>query len=87
MQAEIDLLTFYFNGVLSKQFITLSEWVKISLSSLLTSIAYCLHFVDVVIVNNVIEGGVELVEEVHNLVGSAGARQLSKADNITVTGE
>lgn len=55
--------------------------------SLLTSIAYCLHFVDVVIVDNVIKGGVELVEEVHDLVGSAGTRQLSEADNIAVTGE
>lgn len=53
--------------------------------SLLTSVTYCLHFVDVIVVNNVIEGGVELVKEVHDLVGSAGTRQLGKADNITVT--
>ena len=55
--------------------------------SILTSIAYRLHFVHVIIVDNVIEGGVELVEEVHDLVGSAGTRQLSEADNIAVTGE
>lgn len=52
----------------------------------LTCIAYCLHFVDVVIVNNVIKAGVELVEEVHDLVGSAGTRQLSEAHNVTVAG-
>lgn len=56
---------------------------KIGLSILsLTSIAYRLHFVDVVVVNDVIKRGVELVEEVHNLVRSAGARELSEAHDV-----
>lgn len=60
-----------------------SFYAKIGLSILsLTSIAYCLHFVDVVVVNDVIKRGVELVEEVHNLVRSAGARELSEAHDI-----
>lgn len=54
---------------------------------ILTSIAYCLDFVDIIIVNDVIKCGVELVEEVHDLVRCAGTRQLSKADDITVTEE
>lgn len=54
---------------------------------ILTSITYRLHFVHIIIVNYVIKCGVELVEEVHDLVGSAGTRQLSKAHNITDRGE
>lgn len=52
-----------------------------------TSIADCLNFVDVIIVNDVIECGVELVEEVHDLVGGAGTRQLCKANDITAAEE
>lgn len=54
---------------------------------ILTCIAYCLHFVDIIVVNNVIKCGVELVEEVDHLVGSAGTRQQSKANDITVAEE
>lgn len=52
-----------------------------------TGIAYSLHFVHVIIVNDVIKGGIKLVQELHNLMWSAGTRQLSKANNVTVTQE
>lgn len=59
--------------------------IKTGLSVLLlTSIAYCLHFVDVVVVNDVIKCGVELVEEVDNLVRSAGPGELGEANDVTV---
>lgn len=54
---------------------------------MLTSIADCLHFVDVIVVNDVIKCGVELVEEVYNLVRSTGTRDLSEANNVTVPEE
>lgn len=50
---------------------------------ILTGVTNRLHFVDVIIVNDVIECGVELVEEVHHLVRGAGTRQLSEAHDIT----
>lgn len=53
----------------------------------LTGIPDSLHFVDVVIVDDVIEGGVELIEEVDHLMGSAGTRELSEAYNVTATRE
>lgn len=60
-----------------------SFYPKTGLSILpLTSVAYRLHFVDVVVVNDVVKRGVELVEEVHNLVRSAGARELSEAHDV-----
>lgn len=63
-------------------------YIKIGFSIfILTSITYCLHFVDVIVVNDVIECGVELVEEVYNLVRSTGTRQLSEANNVTVPEE
>lgn len=43
------------------------------LSARLTSISNSFHFVHVIAVNDVIKSGVELVEEVHYLVGGAGA--------------
>lgn len=52
--------------------------------SSLTSVANGLHFINVVIVNYVVKGGVELVEEVHDLMGRAGPRQLGEAHNVTV---
>lgn len=62
--------------------------IKIGLSILLlTSISYCLHFVDVIVVNDVIKCGVELVEEVYNLVRSTGTRELSEANDVTVPEE
>lgn len=54
---------------------------------LLTSIAYCLHFVDVIVVNDVIKRGVELVEEVYNLVRSAGTGELGEANDVTAPEE
>lgn len=51
----------------------------------LTSITNGLNFVHVIVVNNVIKRGVELVEEVHHLVRGAGARQLREAHDVTVT--
>lgn len=62
--------------------------LKIGFSVLeLTSIAYCLHLVDVVVVNDVVKSGVELVEEVYDLVRGAGARQLSEANDVAATQE
>lgn len=54
---------------------------------ILTSVTDGLYFVDIIVVNNVIECGVELVEEVHHLVRGAGTRQLREAYNVTVTGK
>ena len=49
-----------------------------------TGVTDGLHFVHVVVVDDVVEGGVELVEEVHHLVGRAGAGQLGEAYDVTV---
>lgn len=49
----------------------------------LTSISDSFHFVHVIVVNDVIKSGVKLIEEIHYLVGGAGARQLSKTHYIT----
>lgn len=54
---------------------------------ILTSITNCLNFVDIIVVNDVIECGVELVEEVHHLVRGAGTRQLREAHDVTVAGQ
>lgn len=51
----------------------------------LTGIADGLHLVDVVVVDDVIKGGVELVEEVHHLVGSAAAGQVCEAHDVAVS--
>lgn len=53
--------------------------VKLSL----TGVSDGLHLVDVMVVDDVIEGGVELVEEIHHLVGSAAAGQLRETHNVT----
>lgn len=49
----------------------------------LTSISYSFHFVHIIVVDDVIKCGVKLVEEIHNLVRSAGARELGEAHDIT----
>lgn len=54
---------------------------------ILTSVTDGLHFVDVIVVNDVIECGVELVEEVHHLVRGAGTRELREAHDVAVTGK
>lgn len=54
---------------------------------ILTSVTNGLNFVDIIVVNNVIECGVELVEEVHHLVRGTGTRELREAHNVTVTGK
>lgn len=63
----------------------LNDWFYIQFSiQVLTSIAYCLHFVDVIVINDVVKCGVELVEEIYNLVRSTGTRQLSEANDVAV---
>lgn len=54
---------------------------------ILTSVTDGLYLVDIIVVNNVVECGVELVEEVHHLMRGAGTRQLREAYNVTVTGK
>lgn len=54
---------------------------------ILTSVTDGLNFVHVIVVNDVIECGVELVEEVHHLVRGAGTRQLREAHDVAVAGK
>lgn len=49
----------------------------------LTCISNSFHFVHVIVVNDVIKSGVKFIEKIHYLVGSAGARQLSKTYYVT----
>lgn len=49
----------------------------------LTSISYGFHLVHIIVVNDVVKRGVEFVEEVHYLMGGAGAWQLGEAHNVT----
>lgn len=66
----------------------LTDWFYPQFSiQVLTGIANCLHFVDIIVINDVIKCGVELVEEIYNLVRSTGTRQLSEANNVTVIEE
>lgn len=48
-----------------------------------TSIADGFHFIDIIVVDDLVEGGVEFVEEIHHLVRSAGAGQLRESHDIT----
>lgn len=50
----------------------------------LTGVADGLHLVHVIVVNDVVKGCVELVEEVHHLVRRAAAGQLSEANDVAV---
>lgn len=56
-------------------------------SKSLTSISNSFHLVDIIVVNDVIKCGVQIVEEVHDLVGSAATGQLGKANNIAANTE
>lgn len=49
----------------------------------LTRISNGFHFVNIIVVDDVIESGVEFVEEIHDLVGRAGAGELSEAHYVT----
>lgn len=52
---------------------------------ILTGVSDGLHLVHVMVVDDVIEGCVELVEEVHHLVRRAAAGQLSEAHDVTAS--
>lgn len=51
--------------------------------AVLTSISNGFHLVHIIVVDDVVKCSVEFVEEVHHLMGGAGAWQLSEAHNIT----
>lgn len=48
----------------------------------LTCISNSFHFVHIIVVNDVIKSGVKFIEEIHYLVGSAGARELGKTHYV-----
>lgn len=49
----------------------------------LTGVPDCFHFIDVIVVDDVIKGSVEFIEEVDDLIRGAGAGQLCKTHDIT----
>lgn len=74
---------FIANSLYKDKKMTYSQFVEL----ILTSVTNGLNFVDIIVVNNVIKCGVELVEEVDHLVRGASTRQLREAYNVTVRGK